>query len=178
MQRAATDDEHVPAPRCTVRQARPEDEPALAAIDVATWSPDVTPAPEPDPGSGFFGDPARRDEILVADLDGTVVGYVALHQAIRLESHRHVLEITGLAVAPTHHGRGVGRLLLAAATRAARGHGARKVSLRVLAPNTAARRLYESCGFEVEGVLKEEFRLDGRYVDDLLMAFRIEDPGL
>lgn len=55
----------------------------------------------------------------------------------------------------------------------ARRRGAQKLSLRVLAPNGAARRLYESCGFTVEGVLREEFFLDGRYVDDVLMARRL-----
>jgi RimJ/RimL family protein N-acetyltransferase len=52
----------------------------------------------------------------------------------------------------------------------ARDRGARKLSLRVLGGNTAARRLYESCGFAVEGVLREEFFLAGRYDDDVLMA--------
>jgi len=32
------------------------------------------------------------------------------------------------------------------------------------------RRLYESCGFVVEGVLRGEFHVDGRDVDDVLMA--------
>jgi RimJ/RimL family protein N-acetyltransferase len=40
----------------------------------------------------------------------------------------------------------------------------------VLGPNTTARALYEGAGFVVEGVLREEFHLDGRYVDDVLMA--------
>jgi RimJ/RimL family protein N-acetyltransferase len=31
-------------------------------------------------------------------------------------------------------------------------------------------RLYEQAGFVVEGVLKGEFFLDGKYVDDMLMA--------
>jgi RimJ/RimL family protein N-acetyltransferase len=57
-----------------------------------------------------------------------------------------------------------------AAVERARVLGARKVSLRVLAHNETARRLYERCGFVVEGVLKEEFHLDGRYVDDVFMA--------
>ena len=33
-----------------------------------------------------------------------------------------------------------------------------------------ARRLYESCGFQIEGVLRDEFYLGGQYVDDVLMA--------
>ncbi len=40
----------------------------------------------------------------------------------------------------------------------------------MLATNTAAQRLYAACGFETEGVLREEFLLDGQYVDDWLMA--------
>ena len=34
----------------------------------------------------------------------------------------------------------------------------------------AARGLYEAAGFEVEGVLRGEFLLEGDYVDDVLMA--------
>jgi RimJ/RimL family protein N-acetyltransferase len=52
----------------------------------------------------------------------------------------------------------------------ARSRGARKLSLRVLGPNTAARGLYATCGFVIEGTLQAEFLLDGRYVDDVLMA--------
>ena len=52
----------------------------------------------------------------------------------------------------------------------ARSRGARKLSLSVLGGNVATRRLYESCGFMVEGILREEFFLGGRYVDDVLRA--------
>jgi RimJ/RimL family protein N-acetyltransferase len=45
------------------------------------------------------------------------------------------------------------------------------MTLRVFAPNARARRLYERLGFEVEGVLRGEFRVaDGTLVDDVLMA--------
>jgi len=40
----------------------------------------------------------------------------------------------------------------------------------VLGPNAAARRLYDSCGFVVEGVLRSEFHVDGEDIDDVLMA--------
>jgi RimJ/RimL family protein N-acetyltransferase len=33
-----------------------------------------------------------------------------------------------------------------------------------------ARRLYARCGFVEEGVLRDEFVLDGRFVDDVFMA--------
>jgi ribosomal protein S18 acetylase RimI-like enzyme len=64
----------------------------------------------------------------------------------------------------------VGRALLEAALAEARRRGARKLSLRVLGDNERARALYERAGFEVEGVLRAEFHLDGRDVDDVLMA--------
>ena len=51
--------------------------------------------------------------------------------------------------------------------------GASKLTLRVLAPNATARRLYEACGFTVEGVLEAEFSFDGQLVDDVLMACRL-----
>jgi len=40
----------------------------------------------------------------------------------------------------------------------------------VLGHNTPARNLYTACGFEIEGVLRGFFRLDGRDVDDVLMT--------
>ena len=38
-----------------------------------------------------------------------------------------------------------------------------------LGPNTAAREFCSTCGFEIVGTC-EAFLLDGRYVDDVLMA--------
>ena len=52
----------------------------------------------------------------------------------------------------------------------ARSRGGRKLSLRVLSTNPTAIGLYESEGFVVEGVLRGEFVLEGREVDDVLMA--------
>ena len=146
-----------------IRPARAGDAVAIAALDAATWSFDVTPSPRSSV-------PSSIDGMLVAEDDGEIVRYVAVGRATRLESNRHVADIRGLAVAPDHQGRGLGRALVQAALDAARERGARKVTLRVLAPNTAARALYESCGFVVEGVRRDEFFLDGRYVDDVLMA--------
>lgn len=155
-----------------IRPARPGDDAALLAIDFATWTTTVSPAPAPEPGerTAFFSEDRGPDHYLVADLDGVVSGYVVLQQNVPLPAHDHVLEIGGLAVSPAAQGRGVGRHLVDGAVAEAGRRGATKVTLRVLGPNAGARRLYERCGFIVEGVLRGEFVLDGRLVDDVLMA--------
>lgn len=155
-----------------VRWARAEDDAALLAIDFATWTSAVSPSPAPTPAERktFFTGDRGPDQYVVAEVDGVIGGYVALHQAIPLASHAHVLEINGLAVDPNLQGRGVGASLVESAVRFATQRGAKKVTLRVLGPNAGARRLYERCGFMVEGVLKDEFVLDGQLVDDILMA--------
>jgi ribosomal protein S18 acetylase RimI-like enzyme len=156
-----------------VRPAHAEDDQALAAIDLAAWSIQVTPASAREPGSPFFTERTRPEHVLAAEVDGVVAGYVMLHQSIPLASHDHVLEVNGLAVDPGQRGRGIGRRLMEEAKLEAARRGASKLTLRVLAPNAMARRLYEACGFTVEGVLEAEFSLDGHLVDDVLMACRL-----
>jgi RimJ/RimL family protein N-acetyltransferase len=159
-----------------IRVAGLGDDEALARIDEVTWSPEVTPAPPRETGEAFFRS-SRPEDVLVAMVDDIVAGYVTLHQSIPLPSHSHVLEIHGLAVDPRFRGRGIGRQLVTRAQREARRRGAHKLGLRVLAPNASARRLYESCGFEVEGVLRGEFILEGAPTDDVLMACRLPGAG-
>jgi RimJ/RimL family protein N-acetyltransferase len=157
--------------RLTVRPATPDDDAALLALDAG------------EPGTGFpsvftrsrttfFGSSARADT-LVADSDGVVVGYVSLTHPTPLPENAHVSALEGFTVAPAWRGRGVGAALLDAAVDEARRRGARKLSLRVLATNERARRRYAAAGFVVEGVLRDEFVIDGRTVDDVLMAMTL-----
>jgi ribosomal protein S18 acetylase RimI-like enzyme len=151
-----------------IRVARRDDGPAIRMLDLATWSSAVSPAPPPTAAGSDAVTP--DDVVLVAVVAGAVAGYVSLRAATLLRSNRHVIHVTGLAVDPGHQRRGLARALLTAAARAASDRGARRLTLRVLGANAAARALYESCGFAVEGVLRGEFLLDGRYEDDVLMA--------
>jgi ribosomal protein S18 acetylase RimI-like enzyme len=161
-----------------IRTARLEDEDALAAVDATTWTSDVSPAPPPPGGTPFFGPRTRPQDVLVA-MSEAVFGYARVTQPIDIPSHQHVLELGGLAVMPGRRRAGAGRRLVEAIVDEARTRGARKLSLRVLGPNTAAQKLYSRCGFEIEGTLRAEFLLDGQYVDDVLMArqlFREDQP--
>ncbi|MGW1951994.1 N-acetyltransferase family protein [Streptomyces sp. NPDC001920] len=157
-----------------IRTALSDDDEELALLDRLTWSPlhAVTPEPQP-PYRPFFDERHVPDDYLVAELDRRVVGYIRLAFPTPLASNAHVRQIQGLAVADGARGRGVARALIRAAVEEARRRGARRLTLRVLAHNTPARKLYESEGFVVEGVLPEEFFLGGSYVDDVLMGSRL-----
>ena len=164
------------------RPASLADEAALAALDLATWSWLSSPAPRPDPAAGwtFFDEKTRPEDVLVATVDAEVAGYVKLGRSTPLAASDHVLMVNGLAVADRFRRLGAGRALLEGAAAEARRRGARRLALRVLEPNEPARRLYASAGFEVEGVQREMFLLEGRYVDDVLMVLdltRPEPPG-
>ncbi|MBE1494215.1 ribosomal protein S18 acetylase RimI-like enzyme [Amycolatopsis lexingtonensis] len=157
----------------TVRPARAEDEAVLAKIDERTWDATVSPAPPPPPGTPFFDEDARPENFLVAEHDDVVAGYVRLAAGFGIPAHAHVLVLGGLAVDPDRQGLGIAGRLVDAAAAEARRRGARKLTLRVLGHNAAARRVYERSGFVVEGVLRGEFRIDGTDVDDVLMALSL-----
>jgi ribosomal protein S18 acetylase RimI-like enzyme len=154
-----------------IRPATPADQPVLHALDREEWS--TLSSPVPYPRERQF----EIEGVLVAELEDGIAGYVKLGPVLPIDSTSHVLEVKGLTVDPRHRRRGVGRALMHAAIRTAREAGARKLTLRVLGHNADARSLYAACGFEVEGVLREFFYLDGRYVDDVLMAIRLSEDN-
>ncbi|CAL9423798.1 N-acetyltransferase family protein [Streptomyces sp. enrichment culture] len=160
----------MPEPQIRIRLATPADEPALSRLDHDTWSYGHAVTPRPGPDDPFFRENATPDDHLVAELDGRLMGYVRLGFPTPLASNAHVRQIRGLAVDGAARGKGVGRALVRAAVERARALGARRLTLRVLGHNTAARALYAAEGFVVEGVQPEEFLLDGRYVDDVAMG--------
>ena len=94
------------------------------------------------------------DWSLVAELDGRVVGYVAV-------TGNH---IESLYIMPDAQGQGVGRALLAAVEHRLTG----PVTLRCLTANGRARSLYERCGFAVSR--EEEIRYHGRPLVAWLMV--------
>jgi ribosomal protein S18 acetylase RimI-like enzyme len=171
----------LPENAVAVRVARAEDEAALAHLDAVAWSPasgfPSVMARSRDPFYTFFTDDNPPQMHLVAELGGRLAGYLRLKPVTPLAENAHVLGVMGLAVAPEARRRGVGAALLIAAERHARAQGARKLFLRVLGSNESALRLYRRLGFEREGVLRDEFFIDGRYTDDVLMAKHLSGPA-
>ncbi|MCZ4121686.1 GNAT family N-acetyltransferase [Streptomyces sp. H39-S7] len=153
-----------------IRPATYADEAGLIGIDVRTWSPLHAVQPQPDPGEPFYDERHTPEEILVAEIDGRLAGYVRIVLPTPLRCNAHVRQIQGLAVDTWARGRGIARRLMDEALREAGRQGATRMTLRVLGHNAPARRLYESLGYTVEGVLPGEFLLQGAYVDDVLMG--------
>lgn len=153
-----------------IRPAALADDATLADLDRRTWSPLHSVQPPSSPDAPFFTDRNRPEHLLIAEAEGRTAGFIRLVAPTPLACNAHVRAIQGLAVDDWARGRGVARALLGAACEEARRQGAVRITLRVLGHNAPARRLYESEGFAVEGVLPGEFLLDGEYVDDVLMG--------
>ena len=157
-----------------VRQATEDDEAALTELDAMAWSPrsGFPSVIERHHAQDFifFSADNPPEAFLVAESAGVILGYVRLTPPSRLPEHAHVMLIGGIAVHPSARRRGLAAALLAASEVHAVNEGARKLSLRVLGTNEPAIILYERSGFHREGVLREEFLINGVYVDDVFMA--------
>ena len=109
--------------------------------------------------------------VYVAEDGDRIVGRLSLSRDPHPAS-RHVADL-GLMVAVSHRRRGVGTALLHAAVAWAREAGVRKLELHVFPWNEPAIRLYESFGFDREGMRRAHYSRDGADVDALLMAYHL-----
>jgi RimJ/RimL family protein N-acetyltransferase len=109
--------------------------------------------------------------VYVVEDDGRIVGRLSLSRDPH-PSSQHVADL-GLMVAAEYRRRGIGRALLDEAVRWAQTSGDRKLELHVFPWNEPALNLYESFGFEREGLRKGHYARDGEYVDAILMAYHL-----
>jgi ribosomal protein S18 acetylase RimI-like enzyme len=145
----------------TVRRAQPEDVERLVEIAIAAWEPiflgfreqmgdELFVAMHPDWRSDkerqirdACADPER---VLVADLEGTVAGFVTFNTVKPL-----IGALSNNAVHPDYQGRGIAGRLYAAAFGCMRQAGIRYVRVGTGADpaHAPARRAYEKAGFTV-----------------------------
>ncbi len=113
--------------------------------------------------------------VFVAEEESKVCARLSLSRDVHPAS-RHVGDL-GLMVASTHRRRGVGRALLEQAVVWAEGSAIQKLELHVFPWNQPAIALYESFGFEREGVRRGQYLRDGVPVDAILMALWLGNPS-
>jgi RimJ/RimL family protein N-acetyltransferase len=113
---------------------------------------------------------AQGNLILLAILDGELVGWVSLFRA-RHEFRRHTGQM-GISVIREYRGIGIGTALMHYALDWAAKQGLEKINLGVRASNERARALYRKFGFVEEGYRVREIKdLHGCYHDSVDMAF-------
>jgi len=140
-----------------VRDARPTDHATIAELTMRAYA---EYAHVMTPGAWTALEDALRRSLaddtgvtrIVAELDGRIVGSVALYhpgyaQYTGLDSAAAWPEVRLVAVDPAVRGRGVARALVLECVRRARASGATTLGLHTSNSMHSARRLYERLGF-------------------------------
>lgn len=113
------------------------------------------------------------DSFFIGAFERGLTGMVGFYrrQGMKL---RHKGTICCMYVAPESRGQGVARaLMLAAIARAAKLQDMEEVVLTVVTTNLAARKLYQSLGFETYGLEKAALKLDTRFFDEEMMSLKL-----
>jgi L-amino acid N-acyltransferase YncA len=115
------------------------------------------------PGQGVF-QVAQRDP---GDL---IVGFqnVEPFATTYTEAFAHV-GVIGTYVDPSEQKQGIGRLLFESTRLAAREKGYEKFFAFVRADNAGALSFYKRIGFNVIGVAKDQAKIHGRYIDEVMI---------
>ncbi|MEC0310052.1 GNAT family N-acetyltransferase [Paenibacillus lautus] len=153
----------------TIRFSEMKDAAALMELDELVWDRNTAPAPLEWTSRDQYLLHCPPGTQLVALREGELCGYIGFRSPTSLHSNRHVLELN-IAVHPAYQRQGIGQRLIEAVKDMARVEGISKLRLRVLSSNPGAFSFYRNCGFQEEGRLIQEFYVDGRYVDDILMC--------
>jgi ribosomal protein S18 acetylase RimI-like enzyme len=157
----------------TIRPSIDSDAEQLMRLDHIVWDDSTAPAPIRWSSPEDYAAHCPPGSQLVAVQGGTVCGYIGLRTPTKLPSNSHVYELN-IAIDPSFQRKGIGRQLLVSARKTAVEHRKTKLSLRVLATNESAIAFYREFGFTEQGRLVQEFYLNGRYVDDVLMYMLLE----
>ncbi len=127
-----------------IRRATLDDAPFLAALSTELGYPTSSAAAK-DRLPPVLG--SDDHAVIVAALpDGTVVGWIHVFLALRVESDRFA-ELGGFVVSEPQRRRGIGKLLLAAAEAWAAGRGVGKLRVRSRTSRADAKLFYERLGF-------------------------------
>jgi putative acetyltransferase len=164
-----------------IRRAGPDDAEAFAAgfrdEDACSGTLQV-PYPSREFWRKRITDLPDGDYLLVAEVEGRVVGHAGIHRAGTSPRRAHVM-MMGLTVHREWQGRGVGRALTQALTELAdKWLPVMRIELTVYTDNERAIALYRGFGFEIEGTHSGYALRDGRYVDTHTMARVRRKPGI
>ena len=128
----------------TIRRATVDDAEAIATL----FTDEGYPAGPSDIVERLGRFASDHSQVLVAELDGAVLGFVALHALPRFEHDDRIVRILAVVVDAGARERGLGRALIAEAERVGTELGAAFTEITAGHHRPEARRLYESLGYD------------------------------
>jgi L-amino acid N-acyltransferase YncA len=167
-----------PTPRPVIRRATVADAAAIADIHnqgiaerIATF--DTEPRTAADVAAKLVAQ-GRHPVLVAVDADDRVLGWAGLGDYRPRACYAGIGEFS-VYLDRDARGRGLGRALLAALVDAARVLGYWKLVSRVFTFNAASLAMCRACGFREVGVYEKHGRLDGRWLDVVIVERLIED---
>jgi L-amino acid N-acyltransferase YncA len=130
-----------------------------------------------EPESAGPPERATRYPTLVVEHEGVVAGWAAI-TAYRPRGCYEGIGEFSIYLDRAARGRGLGRLLLEALIREAARLGYWKLVSRIFPFNTASLALCRSCGFRVVGTYEKHGRLDGKWLDVVIVERLIPENQL
>lgn len=129
----------------TIRDAVPEDAAALCRLDRVSMGYDYPEDKTAVQLEKLLS--SGRDKILVAEIDGKVVGYLHLtdYELLYAGPMKNVM---GIAVDPEHRRMGIGKALLEAGEKWAKADGAEGIRLVSGESRVGAHAFYRAVGYE------------------------------
>jgi predicted N-acetyltransferase YhbS len=128
----------------TLRPAEPSDAEAIAAL----FTDEGYPSGPSDIVERLRRFASEHSRVVIAEHEGAVLGFIALHALPRFEHDDRILRILALVVDAGARERGVGHRLMAEAERVAGELGAAFIEVTAGHHRPDARRLYESLGYD------------------------------
>jgi ribosomal protein S18 acetylase RimI-like enzyme len=121
----------------------------------------------------------RGDFVLGAFDDASnLIGIVGFYRAVH-EKKRHKGTLWGMYVTPEKRKQNIGSELVSALIEHTKNLSCiTQIVLCVTTTNEAAKRLYESKGFQIYGVEHHDIHIDGVYLDEALMQLWIPTTAL
>lgn len=117
-----------------------------------------------------------QNSVFAAFWDDAPVGIMGLmRQSASKMAHRATLIM--VYVRAEARGTGIARALLEAVKSFAKDNGIRQIELAVSAENPVAANFYKRVGFSQIGCVPGGFLHEGREIDDIMMACRVDAEG-
>jgi len=111
--------------------------------------------------------------MLIAEINNEIIGQLHYSGGGRNRT-RHIGEF-GITVKKKYWGNGIGKALMEAMIDWAKtSKYCEKINLRVRDDNYNAITLYRKMGFQVEGRISRDMKIDGVFVDALFMGLKID----